>query len=393
MCVFNDYRLTGGIFFALLVDSMKKSGVLSRSIKKNKRISENDVLRDLFCVFNPSFEYVEGEEQSKVTRCSWFKKCATDERTYFLNNGAGSPVITKETVLSNFQNHLTRFDIIFNNYNIKSAHAKPFVYRLLAFLSMDDSIPANEPLYVQEDGTALTKDELLKSKTINFNSFVFGIWLFVCFRHEDNTIGQATYDHFWKPKTEQHSIRVFVDSYPIFGSEFVDLTVLFPKEAKKNVISNPTRSSKNDKAQNEDSCDERFLNKYDLACINQLQADFDSLLPFCINNNPFKMGVFDNGELTSIKKLIEKWEPISLSIEYLPFKTVVQDLVYLLEQYVSFYSDPHIAYIQKKKINAFIPIYENDFQKQEYSKISGYAVNNRHLRRVYDYIYHRLTSE
>lgn len=284
MSDFNNYRLTGGIFFALLLDSMSKSRLFSRAIPKNKQITQSDVLCDLFRVFNPSFEYTENETNTKRVRSSTFKKCTSDDREYFLYDGKKDEIVSKKFVLSDCRKkYLFQIDDFLNNYRIAPAHAKPFAYRLLALLSLDDSIPQDELLYVQADGTTLKKSELLECDTIEFNSFVLAIWFFVCFREQSNTEGEETYNYFWKPKTEKGSSRVFVDSNPVLGNEFADRKIIFAKKARDGSIRNREKTNSADIKRIVIVSDGRSSNK--------------------LNEKDF----FDSEKIASIKEQIDKW--------------------------------------------------------------------------------------
>lgn len=352
MSAFHDYRLTGGIFYAFLVDCMYASQLFIRPPHNKKRITQPEVLCDLFRVFNPSFYYIESEKGSVDTKSSTFKKCESNDKDYFLNVDGETQLVEKETVISNTTVYLSRFNAFINKYRITKAptHTKTLARRLLDLLSLDDSIPADEPLYVQEDGTALKKSELLKTDTINCIPFLFGVWFYVCFRNENNTIGKDTYNYFWtNPKTEKHSIRVYKDNDPPLGSKFEQMEIIVPeREAAQNDITD-------DESQDDDLRSNRPLDSFTERCVDELRNDFYSLLCFCINNNPYEAIVRDCGELAAIQVLLSKWKTKCLIIEYQPLKELAQNLMALLDEYLSFYQNPHLVF----QNGAFIPMFNS----------------------------------
>ena len=342
MSSFHDYRLSSGIYYSLLLDCISSSDYY----KANRRtITQPAILCDLFRVFNPSFEYLDGEKNSKKPRNSDYKSCKSDDREYFLYNNNEAQSVTKETILSDLNRHLSRFDGFLIKYHVPEEPAILLTRRLLDLLSLDDTIPNDELFYVQEDGTALTKGDLLTCNTIQCNSFLFAIWFYVCFREEENQIGEETYLHFWKPRTEKHSIRI-----PPLGSKFAQTTIIFQLRNKKvfdldqieeDIQSNPVYSD----------------------LLNELKNDFMDLFEFILTNNPYKTSVYDYGEIDTIRDLIRKWGTKLLLMDNSFFSQTTQLLMHYLAMYVSFFDN---IYIENRIIGNQIQKYSPKFNDETY---------------------------
>lgn len=74
------------------------------------------------------------------------------------------------------------------------------VRELLALIKSDDSILDDQLFYVEENGEAVTKVDLLQEERICLQSFLLGLWHFAVTRTEKNAFGKSTIDE-WCPSS------------------------------------------------------------------------------------------------------------------------------------------------------------------------------------------------
>ena len=74
------------------------------------------------------------------------------------------------------------------------------VKALLELIEKDNSIDDGQAFYASEDGSIITKANLLIVSKFCLQSFLLGIWHFVLLNRKDNKVGQKTYSEWCPPR-------------------------------------------------------------------------------------------------------------------------------------------------------------------------------------------------
>lgn len=196
-------RLSGGIFFALLVRAKRKQPRnADRCNGKKGGSADPDVLLGLTQIVNPDFQIYASEYKSAKDSTRRYKDCSATGDFYQLDN---QDFISSfgESIRNGYQDLLYKFcDFVseFLDLSLKLKKEEILVRALLEVIALDEEITDSQEFYVLESGGSITKKELLSTTFNNvcLESFLLGIWHYVICFVEDNRVGQYTYNNYWK---------------------------------------------------------------------------------------------------------------------------------------------------------------------------------------------------
>lgn len=191
--------LCGGIFFALLLTARpSRTTIKEPRYRKNDGLSEPAVLTALVRVMYPEFRV---PKTGFKTNASEFKSCKIN---------AGN--------LPFFRREIEAFDTrVRNDYPTALAHMTELVEQcvevggsvgrdrllvaaLLDLIEQDKTIPDTDLFYIAENGHPVTKAQMRKMTSFCLPAFLLGIWHYIVVnRHEQNTLGRATFDKLCPP--------------------------------------------------------------------------------------------------------------------------------------------------------------------------------------------------
>jgi hypothetical protein len=97
------------------------------------------------------------------------------------------------------------------------------VQSLLQLIDEDASIDNDAKFYINADGTAETKGNLIKRSMLYFDPFLLGVFHYVIINHSDNKKGRDTYNYLYTQNKDTHKPRVLKNSY--FDNSKYDISV------------------------------------------------------------------------------------------------------------------------------------------------------------------------
>ena len=179
------YKLCGGTFFILLLNSRKR-GI------------ERELLRDMLKIFKPDIYIDEStfkEQTKKFKQCKDHSSLADPFEDGAMQNKMTDDINARyDKLLAK----MTKF--IDKHIDIGSDIHKDelLVKALLEVILHDKSIPDNQEFYILSNGKTATKEQLISIKTIYLPSFILGILYYVMMNIKDNREGLETYNE-WCP--------------------------------------------------------------------------------------------------------------------------------------------------------------------------------------------------
>ena len=190
------YKLCGGTFFVLLLNS-KKEGV------------ETDILCNMLKILRPNMFFsktVIKEQTKKFKLCKDHSNLATE-----FENSEVQEMLT-EDIEFRYDELLGRTNTFIDNYidTTSITHkAEILVKAVLEVINQDDSIPVDQEFYILPNGKSVTKKRLASINKVYLPSFVLGILYYVMMNIKDNKEGVKTYDR-WCPQLASGTKRKYI---------------------------------------------------------------------------------------------------------------------------------------------------------------------------------------
>ena len=189
------YKLCGGTFFVLLLNSRKK-GI------------ERDLLRDMLKIFKPDL-YI--DESSFKEQTKKFKICKEHSNLATPFEEAATRKKMTDDINGHYEELLAKMTKFIDKHiavGSDTQKEKILVKALLEVIEQDNSIPKDQDFYIQPDGKSVTKEELVSLKKAFLPSFLLGVLYYVMINIEDNMDGAETYDE-WCPKPDSGTQRKY----------------------------------------------------------------------------------------------------------------------------------------------------------------------------------------
>ena len=198
-----NIRLCGGIFFTLFLQARKpRMGVREHYAGGKDGLSEPEVLIGLSKVVVPDF--LEPNQSMKRTfkvSTSDYKSCKNSGGTYLpFKDNAAIDAFDKR-IKEDYESSLIEMEKVVSEFIDARGSTKKdewLIKALIEAISCDDSIDDRQLFFVFEDGSAITKAQLIKTSNFCLQSFLLGLWHFVVVNRKDNRVGKDTYD-IWCP--------------------------------------------------------------------------------------------------------------------------------------------------------------------------------------------------
>lgn len=187
MSEYNKTFLCGGVFL-LLLENAKIKNTSNREFAKG--ISDNHsneiVLRDLLYVFTGSKNY------SKKKDCSEYMNCKSE--------GSINVPFNDPAFIASFNSRISNeYPVVltmmkgFIDMHIQKEKQLWLVKALLDVIEGDDDIKEDALFYCLEDGSLISKEQLILESTYNLDSFLLGVFHFITNkRNGRNTEGLTT---------------------------------------------------------------------------------------------------------------------------------------------------------------------------------------------------------
>lgn len=187
-------RLCGGTFFVLLLQTriprIRTTNLYSDS---SNAISDSDMLANLISIIDPHFFKPAGKTFTSNT--SSYKSCNISQSIHLPFEDVTIVKAFDDTIKSDYYKPLLAMSEFISTFISIENNNKCIwlVKALLELIETDDSIDAETPFHILENGKAVTKNEISTLTDICLQPFILGIWHFIVVNRPNNEIGQGTF--------------------------------------------------------------------------------------------------------------------------------------------------------------------------------------------------------
>ena len=197
-----NLRLCGGTFFTLLLEARKQLlGANEHYAGKKDGLTEYETLIGLARVIRSDLATPMPTEIKTIQgNASEYKKCKNVGGGYFPFSDKTALRVFDERVRKEYADTLKKMCSFVENFIDAGGDIKKdelLVKALVELISLDNYINENQSFYINEDGTAVHKKELVTLREVTLQSFLLGVFHYaVC--GVENTVGAETFDS-WCP--------------------------------------------------------------------------------------------------------------------------------------------------------------------------------------------------
>ena len=200
------WRLCAGTFFVLI--SATRNDLPAKSEMYNGKRSlwtEPGTLFALARIVTPDLREPTLSTEQKTLRDNTrdLKACINWGGSYFRLNDASSKKAFDDRIKDQYSfclEQMTEFTNTYLELHKLSRKDEFLVKALLEVLAADTYIADDVEIYASEDGSTITKRELLSAPTVCFEALLLGIWHYVLLCGTPNTVGKETYTDWCPPK-------------------------------------------------------------------------------------------------------------------------------------------------------------------------------------------------
>lgn len=193
------YRLCGGTFFTLILRARKqRMGVREHYKGMSDGMADPILLMDLVEIAKPDYRFPNNTMMGTVkSATSRYKSCQANGGTYL--------PVSDDAVIASFDNRvkneysrcLAAMNSYVNDYIDVGGDTKKDEYLVKALVEVidaDQEIGDAQVFYVLEDGSTMTKSEILAATELCLQSFLLGLWHYIVVNVPDNRVGADTYN-------------------------------------------------------------------------------------------------------------------------------------------------------------------------------------------------------
>jgi len=197
------FRLCGGTFFTLLLRARKqRMGVREHYKGMSDGMADPILMMDLVEIAKPDYQFPNQSMMGTVkSATSRYKSCQGNGGTYL--------PVSDDAVVASFdarmKNEYGRCLAAMNSYvedyiDVGGDTKKDeyLVKALVEVLDADEQIDDDQDFYVCEDGSTMTKTEILAATELCLQPFLLGLWHYIIVKVPDNRVGADTYNR-WCP--------------------------------------------------------------------------------------------------------------------------------------------------------------------------------------------------
>ena len=197
------YRLCGGTYFTLLLRARKqRMGVREHYKGISDGMADPILLMALTEIAIPDYRTPDASMMSTVkSATSRYKSCQANGGTYFPFSDGAVIASFDERIKTDYSRCLAAMNSYVADYIDVCGDTKKDEYlvkALVEVIAADATININQPFYVCEDGSVLTKAQICAASELCLQSFLLGIWHYIIVFVQDNKVGADTYND-WCP--------------------------------------------------------------------------------------------------------------------------------------------------------------------------------------------------
>ena len=198
-----NYRLCGGTYFTLLLRARKqRMGVREHYKGMSDGMADPILLMALAEIAMPDYRTPDASMLATVkSATSRYKSCQANGGTYFPFSDGAVIASFDERIKTDYSRCLAAMNSYVADYIDVCGDTKKDEYlvkALVEVIASDATIDTNQPFYVCEDGSALTKAQICAASELYLQSFLLGIWHYIIVFVQDNKVGADTYND-WCP--------------------------------------------------------------------------------------------------------------------------------------------------------------------------------------------------
>lgn len=246
--------LCGGILFSFLIELLNDTATsFHASFGNTKAITQPQIMENLIRVINPNYSY------DTHAKCASFNKTVS---TYRICNNNGGKIIPfeRDAVKTEFDrcvknqygevlDRMIKFTSeCFPTCNVNAMRS--LVKNTLLLIRDDDSIGNATFFFINEDGSSISKEELLKKKNFNFQSFLVGVWHYIITKPTKNKEGIQTFERLFpkydgeKRKLDTQSLKPYALKINVTWSEISKETIPEKISENKDTVESPKTDGK-----------------------------------------------------------------------------------------------------------------------------------------------------
>jgi hypothetical protein len=199
-----EYRLSGGIFFSLLLQARKQRTAVRGNADGR---SDSDIFEGLIKVAFPNFCVPNGG--SFKTYTSQYKACKLSTNEYLPFDNSELVDRFDNTVKMEYSVALERMSEFIGKFIDDVDMGHWLVRALFEIIEYDTSIE-DELFYIENGSQPYDKNHLLQVNEVELPSFLLGIWHFIIWNRSDNTVGADTFDILHKKPDVARAKHAFI---------------------------------------------------------------------------------------------------------------------------------------------------------------------------------------
>lgn len=193
------YRLCGGTFFTLILRARKqRMGVREHYKGMSDGMADPILLMDLVEIAKPDYKFpnstIMGTVKSATSR---YKSCQANGGTYLPVSDDAVIASFDERIKNEYSRCLAAMNSYVDDYIDVGGDTKKDEYLVKALVEVIDAdqiIDDTQVFYVREDGSTMTKAEILSATELCLQPFLLGLWHYIVVNVPDNRVGADTYN-------------------------------------------------------------------------------------------------------------------------------------------------------------------------------------------------------
>lgn len=198
-----NFRLCGGTFFTLLLRARKqRMGVREHYRGMSDGMADPMLLMDLVEIAKPDYQFPDQSMMGTVkSATSRYKSCQANGGTYLPVSDDAVIASFNARVKNEYGRCLAAMNSYVDDYIDVGGDTKKDEYlvkALVEVLDADEQIDNGQVFYVCEDGSTMTKTEILAATELCLQPFLLGLWHYIIVNVPDNRVGTDTYNR-WCP--------------------------------------------------------------------------------------------------------------------------------------------------------------------------------------------------
>ena len=196
--------LCGGIFFSFLIELHNETVKGYNKSMGNNVMNQTTIMQELIYAINPDYSYAPNATGTLSKETSKYHTCQS--------NGGKVLPFERDNTRTSFDNSVKKYyDEVLKRMTKFTTKCFPeckeppmcnLVERTLKIIRDDASIENDTPFFINQNGSSISKENLLKENNFNFQSFLVGIWHYIITKPTENKNGRPTFEKLYPEKED-----------------------------------------------------------------------------------------------------------------------------------------------------------------------------------------------